>query len=135
MVIEPREETFERMAYALSVSGTYDGGDQGFLNEFFSDWYAMPVEHRLPVGYNMPHFIFQFLRGHPMLKTALERDAKVLHYMVQKPWQARATLTGGAEAWWKVYFEAHPEEAKGWKNNVHHFEDWSFDHLASLVLG
>lgn len=135
MVLEPSHETFGRMMEALAALGTYDGGDQGFLNSFFGDWYAMPVEHRLPVGYNMAHFIYQFLRGHPTLAASLERDAKIIHYMVQKPWQARTTLTGGSAAWWKMYFEAHPEKAKEWKSKVHLFEDWTFDHLVTLVLG
>ncbi|HSO39064.1 MAG TPA: glycosyltransferase family 8 protein [Labilithrix sp.] len=135
MVLEPSADTFGRMIEALAVAGTYDGGDQGFLNTFYADWYAMPVEHRLPVGYNMAHFIYQFLRGHPTLKATLERDAKIIHYMVQKPWQAKTTLTGGSAAWWHMYFEAHPEKAHEWKEKVHEFEDWSFDHLAALVLG
>jgi alpha-N-acetylglucosamine transferase len=134
MVIEPSHFTFERMMTSLSSAGSYDGGDQGFLNEFFPDWYAMPVEHRLPVGYNMAHFIYQFLRGHPSLRSVLERDVKIVHYMVQKPWQAKATLTGGSQAWWGMYFRAHPEKGAAWKGNLHAFEDWTFDHLASLVL-
>jgi hypothetical protein len=133
--IEPSADTFRRMIAALSAAGSYDGGDQGFLNTFFADWYAMPVNHRLPVGYNMAHFIYQFLRGHPTLEATLEREAKIVHYMVQKPWETRTTLTGGSEAWWHVYFQAHPEKAQHWKEKVHAFEDWTFDHLASLVLG
>lgn len=135
MVLEPSSDTFRRMIDELAVAGSYDGGDQGFLNTFFADWYAMPVMHRLPVGYNMAHFIYQFLRGHPTLKETLERETKIVHYMVQKPWEAKATLTGGSEAWWRVYFAAHPEQAQAWKEKVHAFEDWTFDHLASLVLG
>ena len=135
MVVEPSNSLFGRMMETLAVAGTYDGGDQGFLNTFFADWYAMPVQHRLPVGYNMAHFIYQFLRGHPTLRTTLEREAKILHYMVQKPWQAKATLTGGSDAWWKLYFQVHPEKAKAWKAGAHAFEDWTFDRLVSFVLG
>ncbi|HET8936930.1 MAG TPA: hypothetical protein VFN67_25985 [Polyangiales bacterium] len=134
MLLEPSQDTFARMSEALAGAASYDGGDQGFLNAFYPDWYALPVEHRLPVGYNMAHFIFQFLRGHPSLKQTLEREAKIIHYMVQKPWQVRATLTGGAEAWWNMYFQAHPDKARDWRDKVHAFEDWTFDHLAALVL-
>jgi len=135
MVLEPSRETFAKMVAALPGPASYDGGDQGFLNTFFADWYAMPVEHRLPVGMNMPNFIYQFLRGHPVLKSTLEGEAKVLHYLVQKPWQAKATLTGGAEAWWNMYFELFPEKSSAWRHKVHAFEDWSFDHLVTLMLG
>ena len=65
MVLEPGLSKFDRMVEALAASPSYDGGDQGFLNVFFERWYAMPVEHRLPVGYNMAHFIYQFMRAHP----------------------------------------------------------------------
>lgn len=134
MVVQPSAQTFAKMMEALAAAGSYDGGDQGFLNTFFADWYAMPVEHRLPAGYNMAHFIYQFLRGHPTLKDALERDAKIVHYMVQKPWQASAVLTGGSAVWWQRYFEVHPELRHEWRNRVHILQDWTFDHLAALVV-
>jgi alpha-N-acetylglucosamine transferase len=135
VVLEPSRDVFGRMMDALSTAGAYDGSDQGFLNTFFGDWYAMAAEHRLPVGYNMAHFIYQFLRGQPTLRPTLEREVKVVHYMVQKPWQARTTLTGGSEAWWRMYHEANPEKANLWKASVHAIEDWTFDTLASFVLG
>ncbi len=135
MVVEPDAAVFRKMVEQLLASGSYDGGDQGFLNVFYGDWYAMPVEHRLPVGYNMAHFIYQFLRGHPTLKRNLEKQAKIIHYMVQKPWQAHAVLTGGSAAWWQRYFEVHPEQSQHWRDRVHELEDWTFDHVAALVLG
>ena len=134
MVVPPSTDTFASMVQALAVAPSYDGGDQGFLNTFFSDWYAMPAEHRLPVGYNLASFIFQFAHGHPTLRATLAREAKILHYMVQKPWQAQATLTGGSEAWWQMYFAAHPEKASRWKGRLHAIEDWTFDKLAAMVL-
>jgi glycogenin glucosyltransferase len=134
MVIEPSTETFERMLETLWDTPSYDGGDQGFLNIFYSDWYAMDVSHRLPAGYNLQNFIFQFLRGHPSLKEALLREAKVIHYSVQKPWLAKTALTGGSEAWWNAYFGAHPEQANEWKRRWHAMEDWTFDHAVTAIL-
>jgi len=134
MVIEPSAETFERMLEALWNTPSYDGGDQGFLNVFHPHWYAMDVSHRLPAGYNLQNFIFQFLRGHPSLKQALLREAKVIHYSVQKPWLAKAALTGGSEAWWNAYFGAHPEEANEWKRRWHAMEDWTFDQAVAAIL-
>jgi len=135
MVIEPNAERFHRMIEALSHNPSYDGGDQGFLNTFFPDWYAMPVAHRLPVGYNLFHFIYQFLMGHPSLRDRLEREAKIVHYAVQKPWRAKATLTGGSEAWWNMYFGAHPEKDGELKRRIHHAEDWTFDQFVKILLG
>ncbi len=134
MVIEPSAETFEGMLAALWDTPSYDGGDQGFLNVFNPRWYSMDVSHRLPAGYNLQNFIFQFLRGHPSLKEALIREAKVIHYSVQKPWLAKPALTGGSEAWWNAYFGAHPEKATEWKRRWHAMEDWTFDQAVAAIL-
>ncbi len=134
MVVDPSKLTFERMMEHLFVSDSYDGGDQGFLNSFYPDWYALPAGHRLPSGYNMHHFIYQFLRAHPGLSKYVEGRAKIIHYTVQKPWRSKPTLTGGSEKWWGMYFDAHPEHARGWKRRVHAIEDWSFDHAMRALL-
>lgn len=133
MVLRPSEATFSRMVAELALASSYDGGDQGFLNTFFAHWYAMPAANRLPVGYNMAHFIYQFMKGHPAAAAALQREAKILHYMVQKPWKARSTLSGGSHAWWKIYFDAHPERARAWKARMHAIEDRTFDRIAYWV--
>lgn len=135
MVLDPSEETFGRMMDKLAREPSYDGGDQGFLNNFYPDWYAMPVAHRLPAGYNLHHFIYQFLRGHPVLKHTLERDARVVHYTVQKPWLASTTLTGGAEVWWNAYYGAHPEKDASWRHLLHELEDKTFDRCVEKVVG
>jgi alpha-N-acetylglucosamine transferase len=135
MVLEPSQATFERMIHALSVEESYDGGDQGFLNNFFAGWYGMPVLHRLPVGYNLAHFIYQFMHGHPSAWAQLQGEVKIVHYLVQKPWRARSTLTGASELWWDAYFRVHPEEDKSLRHRLHEMEDWSFDRLAHWVVG
>lgn len=133
MSLVPSLDVFRRMVALLGVAESYDGGDQGFLNSFF-DWYAMPIANRLPAGYNLHHFIYQFLRAHPVLRRGLEKDAKILHYTVQKPWLAKPTLTGGSGIWWNAYFGAHPEEERPWKDRLHAAEDWTFEHLTRLVV-
>ena len=134
MVIEPSTEMLDRMLKVLWDTSSYDGGDQGFLNSYFSDWYAMEVSHRLPAGYNLQNFIFQFLRGHSSLERALLREAKVIHYSVQKPWQAKAAFTGGSQEWWDAYFGAHPEQVREWKRRWHALEDWTFDHAVAAII-
>ena len=134
MVIEPNQQELNKMLAALFSSGSYDGGDQGFLNTFYPGWYASSAAHRLPCGYNMHQFIYQFLRAQPGLAAHVLREAKVIHYTVQKPWRSAATLAGGSEAWWDVYFGAHPELDAEWKRRVHAMEDWSFDHALKAFL-
>ncbi len=135
MVLSPSRDTFARMVAALADSPSYDGGDQGFMNEFFGGWYGMPAAHRLPVGYNTPNFIFQFMRGHEAVRERIEREVKILHYLVQKPWLAASTLTGASEPWWRRYHAIHPESALALRQRLHEAEDWTFDHLAKLVVG
>jgi len=93
----------------------------------------MPSAHRLPCGYNMHDFIFQFLRGNPSLRAQLEREVKVVHYAVQKPWLVKTTLSGGSEVWWDMYYGAHPEDSSSWKRRLHSTEDWSFDKLVATL--
>lgn len=133
MVLEPSEETFGRMLHALASEESYDGGDQGFLNQFFHDWYAMGVEHRLPAGYNMHHFVYQFLQRHAAVYKDLDKEVKIIHYTLQKPWIGKATVTGGSGVWWETYFDAHPEKAAGWKRRLHLLEDWSFDAVVGAI--
>jgi len=67
---------------------SYDGGDQGFLNAFFSDWYTLNSSHRLPFEYNtlasMAHLYppaFGFLHNRRLIR--------VLHFSGDpddKPW-------------------------------------------------
>lgn len=135
MVLEPGLSKFDRMVEALAASPSYDGGDQGFLNVFFERWYAMPVEHRLPVGYNMAHFIYQFMRAHPSTWDKLKDEIEIVHYLVQKPWRAKSTLSGASEMWWDAYFGVHPEKAQDWRHRLHELEDWSFDMLAHWIVG
>ncbi len=58
-----------------------------------------------------------------------------MHYLVQKPWRAKSTLSGASEMWWDAYFQIHPEKANDWRQRVHEMEDWSFDQLAHWIVG
>lgn len=135
MVLEPSADTFGRMMSALAGSKSYDGGDQGFLNELFADWYAGSGARRLPSGYNLPHFIYQFMHAHPGLRRKVDEIAKVIHYTVQKPWQVASTVTGGSEAWWNAYYGAHPELDSEWRRALHSMEDKSFDRVIAAFVG
>jgi glycogenin glucosyltransferase len=135
MVLDPSEATFDRMVNALGQQPSYDGGDQGFLNLFFEGWYARPIEYRLPVGYNVAHFIYQFMHSHASAWKNLQHEIKIVHYLVQKPWKSRPTLTGASDVWWSAYFEVHPEKAASLKHRLHEAEDWSFEALTHLLVG
>lgn len=132
MVVEPSHALFERLQAALSTSPSYDGGDQGFLNSFWPDWWSMPVAHRLTSGYNMHHFVFQFMMGHPSLRAQCLADIRVLHYTLQKPWM-QFTVMGGAKHWWDKYYEVHPERDDAWHRRLHELQDWTFERVVALL--
>ena len=135
MVVPPSKETFERMVEALSVAPSYDGGDQGFLNSLLrglvrnaghapAPGRLQPGELHLPVCAWAPE-----PAGHACSRS------EILHYMVQKPWQAQSTLDGrvprpggGCTA------TRHPEKASACEGaRPTPLEDWTFDKLAALV--
>lgn len=132
MVLEPSREALAAMLERLPELRSYDGGDQGFLNEVF-DWYALPPAHRLPAAYNTHQFIFQFIAGHRVLREHLLEDIKIVHYTVQKPWRDPA-LVGGSELWWHIYDRVHPEQVTGWREKLHALEDWSFSKIVSMFV-
>jgi glycogenin glucosyltransferase len=39
---------------------SHDGGDTGFLNDYFSSWYKMESLSRLPFGYNAQRILYWF---------------------------------------------------------------------------
>lgn len=134
MVLEPSRELFGRLVEALAVAQTYDGGDQGFLNSFWPDWWAMSAEHRLSPAYNMPHFNFQFMHAHPGLNRRFLKETKIVHYTLQKPW-LNFMLTGGSNTWWQKFFSAHPEKHSEWRQSLHTIQDWSFENMVAILGG
>ncbi|MCA9075170.1 MAG: glycosyltransferase family 8 protein [Planctomycetaceae bacterium] len=86
MVLTPSQAVFEDMLTQLSELGSYDGGDQGFLNSYFSDWYTGPGERRLPFSYNVPWLLAFYAKAW----KRIEDEIKVIHYYgPQKPWQLK----------------------------------------------
>jgi glycogenin glucosyltransferase len=133
MVLRPSQQYLEMMLERLPELGSYDGGDQGFLNELI-DWYSLPTEHRLPAAYNTHQFIFQFIAAHPLLRERLLDEVKIVHYTVQKPWRD-TVLAGGSELWWRFHDRAHPDQVSRWREKLHALEDWSFGRVVSILTG
>ncbi len=73
---QPSLDTFDAMMSLIAKTTSYDGGDQGFLNEFF------PQARRLDRNYNV---LKRLYTCHPDMFNL--DDVKVLHYTGRKPWQ------------------------------------------------
>jgi lipopolysaccharide biosynthesis glycosyltransferase len=77
MVLRPSKDTFREMMSQLPTFESYNGGDQGFLNSFFSaEW------TELPVIYNLNKMMFKYSRTELVPMS----DIKVIHYVRKKPW-------------------------------------------------
>ncbi|WGW12837.1 glycosyltransferase [Saxibacter everestensis] len=72
---QPSREVFDDMLNQVARLSSADGGDQGFLNEYITDW------TRLPIEYNTTKRIFF---AHPGLFN--DHDVRVIHYVGAKPW-------------------------------------------------
>eukprot|EP00249_Psilotum_nudum_P014092 c24662_g1_i1 orf=738-2681(+) len=115
MVIEPSNCTFQLLMDQIDKIVSYNGGDQGFLNEVFTWW------HRLPKHMNYLKHFWSNDTEELELKTQLfgadPAELYVLHYLGLKPWlcfrdydcnwnveDQRSYASDVAHArWWKVH--------------------------------
>lgn len=121
MVVEPSNCTFQLLMDHINEIVSYNGGDQGYLNEIFTWW------HRIPKHMN---FLKHFWEGDEDEKKATKTRLfgadppilYVIHYLGTKPWlcfrdydcnwnvdilQEFASNVAHAR-WWKVH-DAMPE--------------------------
>uniref|UniRef100_A0A673KCG6 glycogenin glucosyltransferase n=1 Tax=Sinocyclocheilus rhinocerous TaxID=307959 RepID=A0A673KCG6_9TELE len=114
-VFLPSNETYGKLLQYCTEHGSFDGGDQGVLNGFFSDWATADINKHLPFIYNMSSIaIYTYL---PAFKQ-YGANAKVVHFLGQmKPWSyvyntTQRRVRGDVQAssqpglllqWWALY--------------------------------
>eukprot|EP00072_Mus_musculus_P054993 XP_006535544.1 PREDICTED: glycogenin-1 isoform X1 [Mus musculus] len=83
-VYQPSIETYNQLLHLASEQGSFDGGDQGLLNTYFSGWATTDITKHLPFVYNLSSIsIYSYL---PAFK-AFGKNAKVVHFLGRtKPW-------------------------------------------------
>lgn len=83
-VFEPSRATYEALLQFAMENGSFDGGDQGLLNSFFSDWKTKDASHRLSFVYNMnSNSGYTYA---PAFKQ-FGKDVKIVHFIGPlKPW-------------------------------------------------
>lgn len=47
MVATPSDATFADLIAMMADRGSWDGGDQGLLNDYFSDWYRLSFKYNV----------------------------------------------------------------------------------------
>ncbi|XP_038114503.1 proteoglycan 4 isoform X6 [Culex quinquefasciatus] len=116
-VYKPNLETFSSlMEYAVS-HGSFDGGDQGLLNWYFSDWAHKDIAKHLPFVYNTSSVAsYSYL---PAFKQ-FGQNTKILHFIgTAKPWlqnfnseTRKVYIPGGyqhlanfLQFWWDIFCE------------------------------
>ncbi|KAM7278328.1 hypothetical protein ACFE04_005462 [Oxalis oulophora] len=109
MVVEPSMCGFEEMMLKTFELNSYNGGDQGFLNEIFTWW------HRLPKKINYLKDFMNNDEGGD--KHEIPDDVYAIHYLGTKPWMCyrdydcnwddverhRFASDSAHSKWWEVY--------------------------------
>lgn len=83
-VAVPSEETYKKLIQHSENVGSFDGGDQGLLNSYFSDWSTGPSSRRIPFTYNLTiNASYSYAPAYARFKN----EVKVVHFIgTQKPW-------------------------------------------------
>ncbi|KAK9054825.1 hypothetical protein SSX86_025904 [Deinandra increscens subsp. villosa] len=117
IIIEPSKCMFNSLMKNIFTFGSYNGGDQGFLNEAFTWW------HRLHSRVNRLKVFLDQKRNY---RREIRDDLYTLHFLGLKPWvcykdydcnwdkpDCRHFASDSAHRkWWEVY-EAMPGKLKG----------------------
>eukprot|EP00117_Sycon_ciliatum_P006085 scpid81710/ scgid9770/ Glycogenin-1 len=84
LVLVPSLKTYDELIRLLAQKGTFDGGDQGLLNSYWSDWSTLGARHRLPFTDNQTVSpVYTYVAA---CKQYGHR-ARVLHFLgTLKPW-------------------------------------------------
>ncbi|KAF9577528.1 Glycogenin-2, partial [Lunasporangiospora selenospora] len=84
-VCQPKYEDFVGLIEMANHHGTFDGGDQGLLNSYFSGWSRGEPSNRLPFVYNTtPSSVYSYAPAFQHYKDNLA----VIHFVGSfKPWQ------------------------------------------------
>ena len=112
----PSLETYGRLLEFSQQNGSFDGGDQGLLNSFFSDWSTANINRILPFGYNV-HAAATYTYA-PAYKQ-FANDVRVIHFLgSSKPWTSQQPPSSGGQfnsfwnVWWKFYTNNYSPQGK-----------------------
>ena len=99
MVLRPSKDVFDDMISRLpqkesddtTKCTSYDGGDTGFLNSYYPNWYSSwPAWSRLSFGYNAQRLMYHYTyKNRPQYWDEGIDSLNIVHYSSSpKPWKA-----------------------------------------------
>ncbi|XP_068686873.1 glycogenin-1-like [Montipora foliosa] len=112
LVVRPSRETFRSLIKRAQSEPSWDGTDQGLLNDVYGEKWRNIPNRRLPYTYNMAYSAFRLYRSaHDRYKD----DIRVVHFLgtlEKKPWQYTLNETTNelepfadiyVKKWWTIY--------------------------------
>ena len=105
-----RRALFEDMLAKVDTLPSHDGGDTGFLNSYFPDWFSQPQAHRLPFRFNAQRTMHWLtFTGNPGYWKSV-RPIAILHFSSNpKPWTTTSESGKKGELemiWWHYFTES-----------------------------
>uniref|UniRef100_A0A914UTH8 glycogenin glucosyltransferase n=1 Tax=Plectus sambesii TaxID=2011161 RepID=A0A914UTH8_9BILA len=114
-VFRPSLDTYRALLSVAISEGSFDGGDQGLLNTYFSDWREKDASFRLPFIFNMSSgAVYTYAAAYKKFGA----DVKIVHFLGSvKPWH-HSFGPGGlrfdagsthqvthVSYWWRIFAE------------------------------
>ncbi|XP_043095855.1 glycogenin-2 isoform X3 [Puntigrus tetrazona] len=139
-VFRPSLDTHTQILEHAAQHGSFDGGDQGVLNTFFSDWAVKDIRKHLPFVYNLTAgVVYTYLPAFQQYG----HHAKIVHFLGgTKPWHLPYDPQASSEAslrdpsnnfqqfmnlWWVEYYSQRRLQVQKDDKN----EDYSAQRLVS----
>ncbi|VDD80883.1 unnamed protein product [Mesocestoides corti] len=92
-VFVPNLDTYRALLDLAFSEGSFDGGDQGLLNLYFSDWPTKDIRRHLPITYNC---IAQIFYSYPPAVKRFGYQIRIVHFIgTLKPWQHQVNADTG----------------------------------------
>uniref|UniRef100_A0A7S2Y0F1 Hexosyltransferase n=1 Tax=Fibrocapsa japonica TaxID=94617 RepID=A0A7S2Y0F1_9STRA len=107
LVLKPDQAVYEDMLSKLNALPSYDGGDTGFLNAYFPDWFSCPAASRLPFAFNAQRTLHWLTAARNPGYWQAAGPHKIIHYSSNpKPWDSGAKKGELEMIWWQYYLRS-----------------------------
>uniref|UniRef100_A0A914Q5A0 glycogenin glucosyltransferase n=1 Tax=Panagrolaimus davidi TaxID=227884 RepID=A0A914Q5A0_9BILA len=107
-VFVPSNDAYQKLVEFGTQHGTFDGGDQGLLNLYFSNWREMDASHRLPFIYNVTSgSIYSYKAAYQLFGG----NVKIVRFLgTVKPWHRDTSKHGHQNDHWGYWQQIFRED-------------------------